>query len=115
MLTHQAIVTQPVVSQTTSQNTQTAEEKKWFDFSNPNQIFTLEAVMRSCYANPERKKYSQMGVSSYDEEVHQLMDDEVTCNMMFEKIRDEWHYDTRADFDAKAIRLYDTDLLFDET
>lgn len=29
-------------------------------------------------------------------------------------MHDEWSYDTQADFDAKEIRLYDTDVIFDE-
>ena len=55
-----------------------------------------------------------MKQSAFDDESHKLLDwDGIEADQLLDRMDNEWYYDTKADFDAKGIKLSDTAPLFE--
>ena len=84
------------------------EMKKWCDLSNPKVKLTVEGMIKSCFFNPERKKFSSSVIGLYGAP-HPLCDIHVSCEYLLEKFRDT---KCAQKMDSKEIEFYSTECIF---
>ena len=100
----------PNPAKTTS--TQNEDEKRWCDLSNPKQVFTVEGVVKSCFANPNRKKFNQAKWTAHDDssELYKIADNDSDT-----LLKDLVSWRTYEDFNNAKIQIHGTkNLILDE-